>query len=589
TTYFFTDFPDSYRAKALFNTFHLYGDIMEVVIPAKRDKGGRRFGFARFDNVEEPRKLESELDNIIIGRVKISVNLSRFQRREEHKRSNDMDVERKGIGGNQNLKHNRQQQSSKYVGHHFNHDRQNVKNTYAHVVRTGEVLNQGGRQQHIALSYEAVKDDFLRLQKAFIGVVAHPGMSYNIQNAFHSQGYFGVKVTPLGSNLTLLEGQEDGEVQALMEDAKDWLDQWFKEIRPWTPKDVDVERLVWLRIYGIPAHAWNDVFFSQVTRPWGNFLNADDATSKKLTMDVARLLIRTSCQKPVDEFLYVNVNGETFHLRIIEDSNGPMRLMLPQPQGQDGRDNIRDSSDDEEEEEVRTLLAAEEDKERESEGEGDNLLALNSVVIANNSPINVLDQVEDLNLEKERRGEFSNNSIYVDPNLNAATCDSVRGCADLEGGVEEEDKLNVMDGNLLGQEEGVVGPTVPIILHQNVIGGVNRRLSNSEPLGRSHKPNSLCFKDSGGKGERNRGVYSDGPRHVYNKLNSDPKPNKTPLKKKASQKKKGKAQQSVNLPSASLRKQHQLVQSLFSRNSTSRSSSSGVRPAQFNGAVMQQR
>jgi hypothetical protein len=45
-------------------------------------------------------------------------------------------------------------------------------------------------------------------------------MSYNIQNAFHRQGYFGVKVTPLGANLTLLEGQEEGEVQALMDDAK---------------------------------------------------------------------------------------------------------------------------------------------------------------------------------------------------------------------------------------------------------------------------------------------------------------------------------------------------------------------------------
>jgi hypothetical protein len=45
-------------------------------------------------------------------------------------------------------------------------------------------------------------------------------MSYNIQNAFHRQGYFGVKVTPLGASLTLLEGQEEGEVQALMDDAK---------------------------------------------------------------------------------------------------------------------------------------------------------------------------------------------------------------------------------------------------------------------------------------------------------------------------------------------------------------------------------
>ncbi|MCI27976.1 hypothetical protein A2U01_0049176, partial [Trifolium medium] len=95
TTYFVTDFPDKFRAKALFNAFYHYGDIKEVVIPAKKDKGGRRFGFARFDRVEDPRQFEYELDTMIIGREKISVNLSRFQRQEGNKGSDDRNVGRK--------------------------------------------------------------------------------------------------------------------------------------------------------------------------------------------------------------------------------------------------------------------------------------------------------------------------------------------------------------------------------------------------------------------------------------------------------------------------------------------------------------
>ncbi|MCI61157.1 hypothetical protein A2U01_0082414, partial [Trifolium medium] len=58
------------------------------------------------------------------------------------------------------------------------------------------------------------------MQKDFVGVVKKSGMSYNIQEIFHSQGYFGDKVTPLGANLVLLEGREEGEVQALLEEAK---------------------------------------------------------------------------------------------------------------------------------------------------------------------------------------------------------------------------------------------------------------------------------------------------------------------------------------------------------------------------------
>ncbi|MCI23748.1 RNA-binding protein 25-like, partial [Trifolium medium] len=106
TTYFFTDFPERFGAKALFNAFDNYGDIMEVVIPTKRDKGGRRFGFARFDRVSEPRLFEGELDNIIIGGDKISVNLSRFQRLEGNKRDVSSSGERNGIRGKTQSVHN---------------------------------------------------------------------------------------------------------------------------------------------------------------------------------------------------------------------------------------------------------------------------------------------------------------------------------------------------------------------------------------------------------------------------------------------------------------------------------------------------
>jgi hypothetical protein len=101
-------------------------------------------------------------------------------------------------------------------------------------------------QQRVFMSFEVEKEELARLHKAFVREVSQPGMSYNIQNAFHRHDYFGVKVTPLGANLTFLEGQEEDEVQALVDDAKGRLDQWFKDIRPWSPKEVDIERVSWL-------------------------------------------------------------------------------------------------------------------------------------------------------------------------------------------------------------------------------------------------------------------------------------------------------------------------------------------------------
>ncbi|MCH89527.1 DUF4283 domain protein, partial [Trifolium medium] len=79
-----------------------------------------------------------------------------------------------------------------------------------------------------------------------------------------------------------------------MNEAKDWIEQWFRDILLWNPKEVNNERMVWLRAYGIPVHPWYDHFFTAITASTGKFINSDDCTMKKDCMDVARLLVRTS-------------------------------------------------------------------------------------------------------------------------------------------------------------------------------------------------------------------------------------------------------------------------------------------------------
>lgn len=56
-----------------------------MVIPAKRDKLDKRFGFASTVNVREPERFAIKLDNIIIGSEKLMVNIPRFSRNDQDK------------------------------------------------------------------------------------------------------------------------------------------------------------------------------------------------------------------------------------------------------------------------------------------------------------------------------------------------------------------------------------------------------------------------------------------------------------------------------------------------------------------------
>lgn len=77
-----------------------------------------------------------------------------------------------------------------------------------------------------------------------------------MQEMFHSKIHFTIKITPLGANLCLMEENEDDKLKALVDSAPEWICEWFSEIRPWKSDDVDNDKMTWLRVFGVPCHAW---------------------------------------------------------------------------------------------------------------------------------------------------------------------------------------------------------------------------------------------------------------------------------------------------------------------------------------------
>lgn len=79
-------------------------------------------------------------------------------------------------------------------------------------------------------------------------------------------------------------------------------------------------------------------FFELITKSFGTFINANECTTKNLTMDVARLIVRTNIHKVVYECIETNVNVERFSIRILEDSYDPRGIMISQNNSNVGRD-----------------------------------------------------------------------------------------------------------------------------------------------------------------------------------------------------------------------------------------------------------
>ncbi|XP_058757254.1 uncharacterized protein LOC131630495 [Vicia villosa] len=279
----------------MYEIFQSYGDIDEVIIPNKRDRRGMRYGFVRFFGVSDSEFLATKLDNIFLENKKIFVNLPRFQRKDsfgiQEKMKDKIGDRGKHVGGRQWI------QKPGLVRR--GGDREAGLRRASFV----EVLNSKASEslhQKLPLIYDQPEGDLERFRKAFTGFTSKPGLTYNLQEIFNARGHIDVKITPLGANMCLVEDLTEGAISSLLRKEDPWMKQWFREIRPWKPSDIDYERITWLKCYGIPCQVWNEHFFGRLMEPMGTFLCPDDSTRLQRKMDVARVLIRTKISNAIN-------------------------------------------------------------------------------------------------------------------------------------------------------------------------------------------------------------------------------------------------------------------------------------------------
>ncbi|GKF19239.1 RNA-directed DNA polymerase, eukaryota, nucleotide-binding alpha-beta plait domain protein [Tanacetum coccineum] len=77
---FVTNFPDSTTSKDLWSVCQAYGAVVDVYIPNRKSKAGKRFAFVRFIKVDNVDRLVGNLCTLWIGRMHLHANVVRFER-----------------------------------------------------------------------------------------------------------------------------------------------------------------------------------------------------------------------------------------------------------------------------------------------------------------------------------------------------------------------------------------------------------------------------------------------------------------------------------------------------------------------------
>jgi len=87
----------------------------------------------------------------------------------------------------------------------------------------------------------------------------------------------------------LLQVEGGGGLDAVKRNHESWWRAMFKRVRRWYPHMVATNRLVWLNVYGIPLHVWDEPLFKSIGSLFGVFDDFDEATIGRENFEMTRI------------------------------------------------------------------------------------------------------------------------------------------------------------------------------------------------------------------------------------------------------------------------------------------------------------
>ncbi|GJR68224.1 putative RNA-directed DNA polymerase, eukaryota, reverse transcriptase zinc-binding domain protein [Tanacetum coccineum] len=244
TSYFFTNFPDSWDSSALWKMFNRYGKVIDIYVAFKRTKLGSKFGFVRFINIGDSESFEKRLKGIMIGETTIVINRATF-----------MKVAGKSVpvNFNSNLPH----QQARF------------------------------HMEDFPLFLE--EDTHLRskLERCWVGKAKNFKVLQNAWNIVKNNGLNECNIKYMGGLTFLFEWPSREAAVKSLEANLICIQQWFDDVKMWKADGDSYGRLAWITFEGLQVLTRNLDNVKLITKYLGKLLevgrlNFDDSVVNAL-------------------------------------------------------------------------------------------------------------------------------------------------------------------------------------------------------------------------------------------------------------------------------------------------------------------
>jgi len=140
-----------------------------------------------------------------------------------------------------------------------------------------------------------------------------------IQCRVEDAGFKDIDIIPLGADKVFIHSLSGADIVNIVNEARHFFDLIFSNLVGWNNVVIPFQRGAWIRLYGIPLHAWNENFFKLCVIERGRYLRTDKCSLNRERFDYARVLIATSSLDVLNGTEQLLVDGSLVEIKVVEE------------------------------------------------------------------------------------------------------------------------------------------------------------------------------------------------------------------------------------------------------------------------------
>ncbi|GAU37762.1 hypothetical protein TSUD_102790 [Trifolium subterraneum] len=296
-SFYFTNFPAQLSHFYLRKGFEVCGILEDVYVAKKRNIYGEPYGFVKFSNVCDVNKLSKALNVVYFGHFRVRARVARFDR-------NDVKESRSAGMVDASAQMNAQEQAEGLI--------------FRKPTNVTDVPKEN--EGIISLrKFRTTPDDVKWAQNGLVATIINGEAVPVVQNRITDAGFNDLILVPMGAGKVFVRSSAGVDARAIVNGAKDFFTLLFLNWERWGNEGFPYQRGAWVRLYGIPIHAWNVNFFKMCVFDCGRFLRADSCSADWDKLDFARVLIATPDLEIIKRVESVLVDGTLTKIKIVEE------------------------------------------------------------------------------------------------------------------------------------------------------------------------------------------------------------------------------------------------------------------------------